>query len=53
MHTISINKHFWFIDNKPFFDQPAESKQEAYEKPVEISKNDDQTTGDSLECLYH
>ena len=33
------------IDSKPFFDQPVKSKQEAYEKLVEMSRNDDCTTG--------
>ena len=33
------------IDNKRFFDHSIKSKQETYEKPVEISRNDDYTTG--------
>ena len=32
------------IDNKPFFDQPVKNKQEAYEKNIEISKNDNYAT---------
>ena len=32
------------IDNKPFFDQPVKTKQEAYGKLIEMSKNDDYTT---------
>ena len=32
------------IDNKSFFDQPVKSKQEAYEKLIEMSRNDDYTT---------
>ena len=40
------------IDNKPFFDQPVK-KQEAYEKLVEMSKNNDYTTGNLLNYLYH
>ena len=40
------------IDNKPFFDQPVKTKQEAFEKLIEMSKNDDYTT-DLLDCLYH
>ena len=35
------------IYNKPFFDQPVKNKQEAYEKPGEMSGNDDFTTGNS------
>ena len=41
------------IDNKIFFDQPAKSKQKAYEKYVEISRNVDYTTGNLLYYLYH
>ena len=41
------------IDNKPFFDQPVKNTQEAYEKLIEISKNDDYTTGNLLDYLYH
>ena len=40
-------------DNKPFFDQSLESKQEGYEKPVELSKNDDCTTGNLVDYLAH
>ena len=33
------------IDNKPlFFNHPVKNKQEAYEKPMEITKTDDYTT---------
>ena len=39
------------IDNKPFFDQPVK-KQESYEKLIEMSRNDDYTTG-HLDYLYH
>ena len=41
------------IGNKPFFDQPVKNAQEAYEKLIEISKNDDYTTGNLLDYLYH
>ena len=33
------------IDNKPFFEEPIRNKQEAYENPVEILRNNDYTTG--------
>ena len=42
-----------FINNKPFFDHPVKSKQEACEKLIEMSKNDDYTTGNLLDYLYH
>ena len=41
------------IDNKPFFDQPVRNKQEAYEKLIEMSKNDDYTTENLLDYLHH
>ena len=41
------------IDNKPFFDQPVRNKQEAYEKLIEMSKNDDYTTEHLLDYLHH
>ena len=41
------------IDNKPFFDQPVKNKQEANEKLMEMSRNDDYTTGNVLDYLYH
>ena len=41
------------IDNKPFFDQPIKSKHEGYEKPIEMTRNDDYTTGNLLDYLYH
>ena len=41
------------IDNKPFFEQPIKNKQEAYEKLVEMSRNDDYTTGNLLDYSYH
>ena len=40
-------------NNKSFFDQPVKYNQEAYEKLVKISRNDDYTTGNVLDCVYH
>ena len=39
------------IDNKPIFDQPVKNKQEAYEKLIEMSRNDI-TIGTLLDYLY-
>ena len=39
-------------NNKVFFDQPVK-KQEVYEKLMEISKNNDYTTGYLASFLYH
>ena len=41
------------IDNKPSFDQPIKNKQEVYENPLEMSRNDRYTTGNLLDYLYH
>ena len=41
MPLVEIKDFNALIDNKPFFDQPIKNKQEAYEKPIEISRNDD------------
>ena len=41
------------IDNKPFFDQPVRSKQEAYEKLVEMLRKNDYITENLLNYLYH
>ena len=36
-----------------FFDQPVKHKQEAYENLIEMARNNDCTTGDLLDYLYH
>ena len=41
------------IDNKPVFDQPVKSKQEAYEKHIKMSRNNDDTRRFLLDYLYH
>ena len=53
MPLVEIKDFNAFIDNKPFFDQPVKNKQEAYEKLNEISRNDNYTTGNLLDYLYH
>ena len=40
-------------NNKPFFDQLIKNKQEANEKPVEMSRTNDYTTGNILDYLYY
>ena len=40
-------------DNKLFSDQPVKNIQELYEKLVQMSQNDDCTTGNFLYFLYH
>ena len=53
MPLVEIDDFNALIDNKPFFNQPVEKKQEAYEILAEMSKKDNHTTGDLLDYLYH
>ena len=45
MPLVEIKDFNASIDNKLFFDEPVKSKQEASEKCISVSKNDDYTTG--------
>ena len=40
------------IDGKPFFEIPAKNKEEAHEQIIEMSKNNDYTTGNLLDYEY-
>ena len=40
------------IDGKPFFEIPVKNKEEPYEAIIEMSKNDDYTTGNLLDYEY-
>ena len=40
------------IDGKSFFDLPVKNEEEAYEKIIEMSKNNDYTTGNLLDFGY-
>ena len=53
MPLVEIKDFNALIDNKPFFDQPVKNKQEAYEKLIEMSRNNDYTTGNLLDSLCH
>ena len=53
MSLVEINNFNALNDNKLFFDQSVKNKQEAYKKLVEMSRNDDYTTGNVLDYLYH
>ena len=53
MPLVEIKVFNALIDNKPFFDQPVENKQKGYEKHIEMSKNDDYTTGKLLDFSCH
>ena len=50
---VEIKDFYVLIENKPFFDIPMYNKQKKYEKLVEMSRNDDYTTGNLLDYLYH
>ena len=52
MLLVEIKNVNALIDNKSFFDQPVK-KQEAYEKLVEMSRNNDYTIGSLFDFLYH
>ena len=40
------------IDGKPFFDTPIKNKEEAFEQIVEMSRNNDYTTGNLIDYEY-
>ena len=40
------------VNGKSFFDVPVKNKEEAYKKVIEISKNNDYTTGNLLDYEY-
>ena len=52
MPLVEIKDVNVLIDNKPFFDQPVRNEQEACEKLIEMLRNDDYTTENSLDYLY-
>ena len=53
MPLIDIENFNALIDNKLFFERPVKNRQEAYEKLVEMSRNNNYTTRNSLDYLYH
>ena len=52
MPIVEIKDFNALIGNKLFFDQTVKNKQEAFEKRIEMSRNDDYTTGNLLDYLY-
>ena len=40
------------VDRKSFFDEPLKNEEEAFEKIIEISKNNDYTNGNFLDYEY-
>ena len=49
MLLVEIKDFNAIIGNKPFFDQPLQNKQEAYETLIEMSRNDDYTAENLLD----
>ena len=51
--TRSWNERFWRVNwLKKFLRLPVKNKEEAYEKNIEISRNNDYTTGNLLDFAY-
>ena len=50
--NVKIKDFNVLIDGKSFFDLPVKNEQEAYEKIVEVSNNNDYTTGNLLDFVY-
>ena len=49
---VEINDFNVLIDGKSFFDFPVKNEEEAYEKIIEMSNNNDYTTGNLFEFGY-
>ena len=50
--NVEIKDFNVLIDGKSFFDLPVKNEEEAYEKIIEISNNNDYTTGNLLDFGY-
>ena len=50
--NIRIKDFNVLIDGKSFFDLPVKNEEEAYEKIIDISRNNDYTTGNLLDFAY-
>ena len=50
--NVKIKDFNVLIDGKSFFDLPVKSEEEAYEKIIDMSKNNDYTTGNLLDFAY-
>ena len=49
MSLLEIKDFNALIDNESYFHQPVKIKQEAYGKLIEMSRNDNYTTGNLLD----
>ena len=50
--NVKIKDFNVLIDGKSFFDLPVKNKEEAYEKIIDISKNNGYTIGNLLDFVY-
>ena len=50
--NVEIKDFNVLIDGKSFFDLPVKNEEEAYKKIIEISNNNDYTTGNLLDFCY-
>ena len=53
MSLLEIKDFNALIDNESYFHQPVKIKQEAYGKLIEMSRNDNYTTGNLLDFSFH
>ena len=51
--SVEIKDFNVLIDGKSFFNTPIKNKEEAYEKIIEMSRNNYYNTGNSLNCEYY
>ena len=50
--NVKINDFNVLIDGKSFFELPVKNEEEAYEKIIDMSNNNDYTTGNLLDFAY-
>ena len=50
--SIEMKDYNVLTDGKPFFEIPVKNKEKAYEQIIEMSKNNDYTTGNLLDYEY-
>ena len=52
MATVEVKDHNVSIDGKSLFDVPANNKEKAYKKTIEMGKDNNYTTGNLLDYKY-
>ena len=53
VQKIQIKDYNVLIDGKSFFNLPVKTEEEAFEKVIEMSNNNGNTTGNSLDFAYY